>query len=110
MSEPDIDNASLWSARRGSLAILLIALIIVVAAGLVVLRQVPSFGFYGAAKDFPPIHNLSSVRISLQRSLCFGEGPAYSLEISGNGDVIYHGQQCVAEKGTRTARITQARV
>jgi len=59
---------------------------------------------------FPPISDWSSLRITLERTPCYGTCPGYSVEIAGDGTVTYMGQHFVAEKGVRTARIPQSAV
>jgi hypothetical protein len=39
-----------------------------------------------------PPNDWSSLRIRLSRSMCFGHCPDYTVEITGNGDVIYVGR------------------
>lgn len=59
---------------------------------------------------FPRIKDWKSLRIGLERSMCFGTCPAYSVEISGDGRVAYKGENCVAQKGPRAARIAVGEV
>jgi len=59
---------------------------------------------------FPLISDWSSLRITLERTPCYGTCPGYSVEIAGDGTVTYMGQHFVAEKGVRTARIPQSAV
>ena len=40
---------------------------------------------------FPDIQNLNSLRIQLKRSNCYGPCPAYSVEVQGNGAVLFDG-------------------
>ena len=42
---------------------------------------------------------LSQVRISLQRSHCYGTCPAYSVEVRGDGSAIYNGGDYVGVEG-----------
>ncbi len=60
-----------------------------------------------AMDTFPPIGDWSSLRIRLERTACFGTCPVYSVEISGDGSVVYDGVDCVAGKGRRTAAISR---
>lgn len=64
----------------------------------------------GGAAAFPDIKDWTSLRITLSRSLCYGTCPSYSVQISGDGKVVYHGQDCVAETGERTRQIARADV
>jgi hypothetical protein len=59
---------------------------------------------------FPPITDWSSLRITLERTPCYGTCPGYSVEIAGDGTVTYIGQHFVAENGVRTAKIPQSAV
>jgi hypothetical protein len=59
---------------------------------------------------FPPIADWSSLRITLERTPCYGTCPGYSVEIAGDGTVTYIGQHFVAESGVRTAKIPQSAV
>jgi hypothetical protein len=59
---------------------------------------------------FPAIGDWSRVRIVLARTLCFGTCPEYSVEIRGNGDVLYRGADCVAVRGEKSDRISVERV
>ncbi|MGI0028702.1 MAG: DUF6438 domain-containing protein [Nitrososphaera sp.] len=47
------------------------------------------------------------VIITMERTICFGACPAYSLIIYDNGTLIYEGFAFVAVTGTRTAQIPQ---
>lgn len=40
---------------------------------------------------FPDIKDWSSLRIKLERTVCFGSCPAYSIEIQGDGSVTFDG-------------------
>jgi hypothetical protein len=59
-------------------------------------------------RAFPKIRDWSSLRIRLERTVCFGVCPSYTVEIAGDGSVIYRGRACVAEKGERHATIPGA--
>lgn len=43
--------------------------------------------------------------ITLERGMCFGTCPVYSLTLSGDGTVMYHGQMYVKEIGVRNGTI-----
>ncbi len=58
----------------------------------------------------PAIRDWSSLKITLTRSVCFGSCPVYTVEIDGDGSVIYNGERFVAETGQRTARIPRRKV
>ncbi|HTD23235.1 MAG TPA: ankyrin repeat domain-containing protein [Terriglobales bacterium] len=59
---------------------------------------------------FPEIHNWKSVRITLQRTGCFGACPAYQVEIQGDGTVLYEGKAYVAVQGQHHGSISQETV
>ena len=48
---------------------------------------------------------MSNVEISLTRSVCFGFCPAYTVTISGDGQVRYEGRRFVNVVGEQTATI-----
>jgi hypothetical protein len=45
--------------------------------------------------------------ITMDRSVCFGRCPSYSLTIEGSGKVTYVGREFVGIKGTRTSEISK---
>ena len=53
-----------------------------------------------------PVHDYGAAVITLERSVCFGKCPSYTLRIEGNGKVSYEGRDFVAVKGAQTAQIT----
>ncbi len=55
---------------------------------------------------FPEIHDWNSLRITLSRTLCYGTCPDYSVEIHGDGAVIYTGNRYVAVTGVEKSRIS----
>jgi Domain of unknown function (DUF6438) len=57
---------------------------------------------------FPEIHDWNSLRITLNRSGCYGRCPAYEIEIHGDGTVLYEGKANVTTKGKRTGKISHA--
>jgi ankyrin repeat protein len=59
---------------------------------------------------FPEIKNFDTLRMSLSRTGCFGSCPGYSVEIRGNGDVIYHGNGLVLITGEHRASIPREAV
>jgi Domain of unknown function (DUF6438) len=56
---------------------------------------------------FPEITDLSTVSISLTRTVCFGSCPDYNVMISGDGTVHYTGNQSVLITGNHIAHISQ---
>jgi len=56
---------------------------------------------------FPEIKDLKSLRITLKRTTCFGSCPAYTVEISGDGSVVYQGQSYVVLTGEHHDQISK---
>ncbi|HMD99536.1 MAG TPA: DUF6438 domain-containing protein [Terriglobia bacterium] len=48
---------------------------------------------------FPVVQDWKSVRMTLERTGCFGSCPAYKVEVHGDGTVLYEGRDFVAIKG-----------
>ncbi|HEX3673262.1 MAG TPA: DUF6438 domain-containing protein [Rhizomicrobium sp.] len=80
------------------------------AIAVLVLSLVPKLGEYGPHKRFPEVRNWESVTIRLERSLCYGTCPSYSVELHGDGTVLYDGRDCVAIMGPRTGHVPAAAV
>lgn len=59
---------------------------------------------------FPSNYDINNVEITLERTECYGTCPAYSLNIFGNGTVVYNGQMHVAVQGIKTSQISQDKV
>jgi uncharacterized protein DUF6438 len=57
---------------------------------------------------FPEIHDWNSLRVTLNRSGCYGRCPAYEVEIHGDGTVLYDGKANVKTKGRKVAKISHA--
>ncbi len=55
---------------------------------------------------FPAIKNFSTLRMSLTRTPCFGSCRSYSIEVRGNGDVIYRGRSNVLITGEHHSKIS----
>ena len=55
---------------------------------------------------FPEIHDWNSLRITLNRSGCYGICPIYEVEIHGDGTVLYDGKAYVRTKGRRMTKIS----
>lgn len=49
---------------------------------------------------FPQIHDWNSIKIVLSRMGCYGTCPSYSVEVHGDGTVLYSGARFVAIKGS----------
>jgi ankyrin repeat protein len=56
---------------------------------------------------FPQIRDWNSVVVRLSRSGCFGTCPSYSVEIHGNGTVLYTGEGFVTVMGQHRATIAK---
>lgn len=56
---------------------------------------------------FPAIQNLKSLQITLQRTGCFGTCPAYTVEIHGDGTVLYRGNNYVLVMGEHRDQISK---
>src|ERR1700693_4148149 len=59
---------------------------------------------------FPQIRDWKSVRITLERTGCFGTCPSYRLEVHGDGTVRYMGTDFVAITGEHSDRISEVAV
>lgn len=59
-----------------------------------------------AGASFPPVKDWASLRIRLERDVCLGRCPSYTVEIAGDGSVTYDGRACVAVRGEQRARIS----
>ena len=57
---------------------------------------------------FPEIHDWNSLRITLNRSGCYGMCSTYEIEIRGDGTVLYDGQAFVGATGKRKVQISHA--
>ncbi|MGE0742824.1 MAG: DUF6438 domain-containing protein [Hyphomonadaceae bacterium] len=58
----------------------------------------------------PPPQAEAPVAITLQRGVCFGFCPDYTVTISGDGTVRYEGRRFVNVRGAQTATIPRADV
>ncbi len=77
-----------------------------VAVGLVVgVALIITFAYFFSVNAIP--QSFENVLITMDRSVCFGTCPDYSLEIYGNGTVKYEGHNFVAVTGRKTATIAQ---
>ena len=60
---------------------------------------------------FPRIREMKSLKITLERKMsAFGQGPDYSLEIHGDGSVIYRGTEQVTFLGEHHATVSQEQI
>jgi Domain of unknown function (DUF6438) len=53
----------------------------------------------------PTETNISNITIRMERGMCMGTCPIYSLDIFGNGTVVYEGERFVNETGKQVSRI-----
>jgi Domain of unknown function (DUF6438)/Ankyrin repeats (3 copies) len=56
---------------------------------------------------FPEIKNWSSLRVTLERTSCFGGCPVYSVEILGDGRLTFHADTSALIVGTHRGRISK---
>lgn len=61
-------------------------------------------------RDFPRVTSLAGLVMKLSRSGCFGTCPAYTVEIHGDGTVIYDGKYYVVLKGEHRDHISADQV
>lgn len=57
-----------------------------------------------------PVYDASTVRITLERTGCFGSCPSYKVSVAGDGSVVFDGQSYVAEAGRRTGTVDPSAV
>ena len=83
-----------------------------VIAGLIVgIGLVVSFALqFGPAATYPPSKSINNVVITLERTVCFGSCPDYSLIVYGNGTLIYEGRNFVEVIGRQSSNISQEHV
>ena len=60
--------------------------------------------------SYPRALDLSDVIITLERTMCFGKCPVYTLTIYGDGTVSYEGKKHVAVMGSQMASIGERKV
>lgn len=59
---------------------------------------------------FPAVQDWNSLRITLERTSCFGACPAYRVEVHGDGTVLYNGRGFVAILGQHRGSVPQQNV
>jgi hypothetical protein len=59
---------------------------------------------------FPEVHDWNSIKITLERTACYGMCPAYKVELHGDGTVLYEGRSSVAVTGIQRASVSQANI
>lgn len=58
----------------------------------------------------PQPSDIKDVVITLERTVCFGACPDYTLTIRGDGTVTYEGRRFVKIEGTRTITISEEKI
>lgn len=76
----------------------------------VAIFAVPADYIGPADRSFPATFQAEDVRIRLVRSGCYGNCPAYDLEITGSGQVRYIGRRHVAREGEHSWTIPPERI
>jgi hypothetical protein len=62
-------------------------------------------------KKHPDLHRITipkALVIKLERTMCAGACPDYSLFVYGDGKIVYEGRHYVAAKGKREGRVPTA--
>lgn len=59
---------------------------------------------------FPAISDWSTLKITLQRTFCYGHCPDYEVEIDGDGTVKFNGRYDVVARGKHRTRISKIAV
>jgi len=72
--------------------------------------QLPNGGYQAHEVPFPSVDDTTSLRVTLERSPCFGDCPIYKVEIHGDGSVFYKGEGLVAISGRHRATIPKESV
>lgn len=68
--------------------------------------QLPNGGRPRTKVQTPAIANWETLKISLERTMCYGSCPYYKVEVTGDGIVSYTGLDHVAVTGRHLARIS----
>ncbi|HEX2557815.1 MAG TPA: DUF6438 domain-containing protein [Nitrososphaera sp.] len=71
---------------------------------------VATFAFFTGSNILPLQRNYDSTIIILERTVCYGTCPDYSITIHGNGTVIYEVRRYVAVTGKHTSQIPSEKV
>jgi uncharacterized protein DUF6438/ankyrin repeat protein len=71
------------------------------------IKKLPDDGRPQKKVAFPEISDWRSLKITLERGMCFGTCPVYRVEIRGDGTVSYDGDAFVAVAGPHKARIAE---
>jgi hypothetical protein len=59
---------------------------------------------------FPEVQDWNSIKIILERTVCFGNCPSYKIELHGDGTVLYEGRAFVAVTGSQRASVPKASI
>jgi hypothetical protein len=78
---------------------LLVALLL--SGGSLAWSQVIVFGQLFEEPKPPVEYALADIEIGLERTVCFGTCPSYTLQIFGDGRVIYEGRQMYVSRARR---------
>ncbi|MFC2069256.1 DUF6438 domain-containing protein [Chloroflexota bacterium] len=76
----------------------------------IALSLVAAFVASCAGNQTPASNELDEVKITLERTACFGTCPVYMLTINGDGMIIYEGKDFVKTKGSAKSNISQEKV
>lgn len=71
---------------------------------------VPPIEWLSPHVAFPEISNWDTLRIKLTRSVCYGMCPAYSIEVHGNGEVLFAGKANVPTEGRSHGHVSRETV
>jgi len=78
---------------------------------LVITILVLSISFAGCSRSqTPQPSDIKDIVMTLERTVCFGACPDYTLIIKGDGTVTYEGRQFVKIEGTRTTTISEEKI
>jgi hypothetical protein len=78
---------------------------------LAALSHCGAFGQGGAAAvPFPDVKDMTTLRMTLTRSMCFGTCPDYTVEVRGDGAVEFTGRRFVFVVGNQHGRISPGAV
>jgi hypothetical protein len=98
-----------WGAHRSATFVALMLVVLGLAAYFIVFLESLSGG-YGPRVAFPVLKDQNTLRMTLTRTSCFGSCPDYSVEVRGDGRIIYEGNRCVAVNGHHDGWIPASRV
>ena len=83
---------------------------ILIIGGFIILLLVSLVYIYPRLTQPPKPTELGDVAITLERTACFGQCPAYKLTIFGEGKVVYEGTSFVNATGTQASQISQDKI